>query len=103
MRMLKIVTLLFAVCLLPNNVFWLWLDFGDAEETYKGFGDLVVFGHFMAYANSAANPICYTILNGNYRKSFKDQLLKVFNRIVGRHRASWDIPKQRTATMNSTI
>ena len=102
-RMLKIVTLLFAVCVLPNNVFWLWLDFGDAEETYKGFKDLVVFGNLMTFANSAANPICYTILNGSYRKAFKDQLLKVFNRIVGRHHASWDIPKQRTATMNSII
>ena len=102
-RMLKIVTLLFAVCVLPNNIFWMWLDFGNAEEKYKGFWDLVVFGHLMTFANSAANPICYTILHGSYRKAVKDQLSKVFNRIFGNHRASWDLPKERTVTINSTI
>ncbi|EDO36453.1 predicted protein, partial [Nematostella vectensis] len=67
-RMLMIVTLLFAVCVLPNNVMWLWLDFGAADKSFKYFWDVVAFCHVWTFLNSAANPICYTILNENYRK-----------------------------------
>lgn len=82
-RMLKIVTLMFAVCVLPNNILWLWLDFGKADEKYDRFWDLVALGHIITFANSAANPICYTILNESYRNEFKDHLMKMFYKIIG--------------------
>lgn len=108
-RMLKIVTLLFAVCLLPNNILWIWLDFGNAEEKYEGFWDLVAFGNIITFANSAANPICYTILNETYRDAFKDQLSKAFYRIAGKlllRRNRFTISEtriQRTGTMDSVL
>ena len=83
-RMLKVVTLLFAVCVLPNNIMWLWLDFGRAEEQYDKFWDLVAFCNIVTFANSAANPICYTILNESYRNAFKDHLFKIFYKIFGK-------------------
>lgn len=83
-RMLKIITLLFAICLLPNNILWLWLDFGRADEKYDRFWDLVAFGNIITFANSAANPICYTILSENYRSAFKDHLSKMFYKILGK-------------------
>ena len=83
-RMLKVVTLLFAVCVLPNNIMWLWLDFGKAEEQYDKFWDLVAFCNIITFANSAANPICYTILNESYRNAFKDHLSKLFHKIIGK-------------------
>lgn len=83
-RMLKIVTLMFAVCVLPNNILWLWLDFGGADEKYDRFWDLVALGNIITFANSAANPICYTILNESYRNEFKDHLMKMFNKIIGK-------------------
>ena len=42
---------------------WLWLDFGKAEDQYDKFWELVAFCNIITFANSAANPICYTILN----------------------------------------
>ena len=83
-RMLKAVTLMFAVCVLPNNVMWLWLDFGNAEEQYDKFWDLVAFCNIITFANSAANPICYMILNESYRNAFKDHVSKIFCKISGR-------------------
>lgn len=69
-RMLIVVTLLFAICVLPNNVMWLWLDFGDGEA-YPHFWDVVAFTNIVLFANSAANPIAYTICHENFREEFK--------------------------------
>ena len=59
---------------------WLWLDFGNAAQ-YDKFWDLVAFCNITTYANSAANPICYTILNESFRSAFKDHLSKVFCKV----------------------
>ena len=67
-RMLVAVTILFAVCVLPTNIMWLWLDFGNAEEQFPDFWEMVAFCNILTFANSAANPVCYTITNANYRK-----------------------------------
>ena len=70
-RMLIVVTTVFAVCVLPTNVMWLWLDFGTGANEFEHFWEVVAFCNILTFANSAANPICYTILNENYRKEFK--------------------------------
>lgn len=75
-RMLVAVTILFAVCVLPTNIMWLWLDFGNAEQQFPPFWELVAFCNILTFANSAANPVCYTITNANYRKEF----LRIFRR-----------------------
>ena len=75
-RMLKVVTTLFALCLLPNNIMWLWLDYGNADKHCNHFWELVAFSNILILANSAANPICYTICNENYRQEMKDLLRK---------------------------
>lgn len=67
-RMLVAVTILFAVCVLPTNIMWLWLDFGNADKQFTYFWELVAFCNILTFANSAANPVCYTITNANYRK-----------------------------------
>lgn len=87
-RMLKVVTTLFAFCLLPNNIMWLWLDFGKADKRWSHFWDLVAFSNILILANSAANPICYTIYNENYRQEMKNLLNSV---ICRRH----DYPPER--------
>ena len=109
-RMLKVVTLMFAVCVLPTNVMWLWLDFGNAVQ-YDKFWELVAFCNIITFANSAANPICYTILNESYRNVFKDHLSKTFYKIS--KRSTWgqmelvdnarSYKKIRKARMSSTL
>lgn len=69
-RMLIVVTLLFAICVLPNNVMWMWLDFGNGDE-YARFWDMVAITNIILFANSAANPIAYTICHENFREEFK--------------------------------
>lgn len=77
-RMLIAVTILFAVCVLPTNIMWLWLDFGNAEEQFAHFWELVAFCNILTFANSAANPVCYTITNMNYRKEILNLLRRCF-------------------------
>lgn len=79
-RMLVAVTILFAVCVLPTNIMWLWLDFGNAEEQFAHFWELVAFCNILTFANSAANPVCYTITNANYRKEIVFLLKGCFTR-----------------------
>lgn len=69
-HMLVVVTALFAICVLPNNIMWLWLDFGNGEE-YEHFWDVVAVTNIILFANSAANPIAYTICNDNFREEFR--------------------------------
>lgn len=79
-HMLVVVTLMFAVCVLPTNIMWLWLDFGDAEAQFPYFWDVLAFCNILMFCNSAANPICYTALNENYRKEIKRYLVKFCQR-----------------------
>jgi hypothetical protein len=82
-RMLVVVTVLFAACMLPNNIMWMWLDFGQADQHFKYFWEVVAFSNILTFANSAANPLCYTMLNENYRKEFKAALTFCLNRADG--------------------
>ena len=77
-RMLATVTLLFAACVLPNNILWLWLDFGAADKTFPYFWELLSFGNIVVFSNSALNPVCYTMTNDAYRKEIKKVLLRCF-------------------------
>lgn len=72
-RMLIVVTVLFAICVLPNNIMWLWLDFGDGGD-YRYFWDMVAVSNLILFANSAANPIAYTICHENFRNEFRRYL-----------------------------
>ena len=68
-RMLVVVTALFAIFVLPNNIMWLWLDFGSGGD-YEYFWDMVAVTNIILFANSATNPIAYTICNENFREEF---------------------------------
>lgn len=75
---------MFVVCVLLNNILWLWLDFGGVDEKYDRFWDLVVFGNIIMFVNSVVNLICYMILNESYCNEFKDYFMKMFNKIIGK-------------------
>lgn len=75
-RMLVTVTLLFAACVLPTNILWLWLDFGAADKNFAYFWELLSFANVVVFSNSALNPVCYTMTNNAYRKEIKKVLLR---------------------------
>lgn len=63
--MLIVVTVLFAICLLPNNVIWLWLDFGDGED-YRYFWDMVAVSNLISLSFSQIEPQSLTRLLTQY-------------------------------------
>lgn len=101
-RMLIAVTILFAVCVLPTNIMWLWLDFGNANEQFAYFWELIAFSNILTFANSAANPVCYTITNANYRKEIIYLVKGCFTRKNSRHLQSDEMQMLDTSRdMNS--
>ena len=64
-RMLIVVTVLFATCILPNNVIWLWLDFGDRED-YRYFWDMVAVSNLISLSFSQIAPQSLTRLLTQY-------------------------------------
>lgn len=69
MKMLVTVVALYAICLLPNQVVWLWYEFGTAQS-WPHFNELLTFGSIMVYVNSCVNPLLYAGMNDDFRKGF---------------------------------
>ncbi|EDO45884.1 predicted protein, partial [Nematostella vectensis] len=69
-RMMTIVVLIFAVCMLPNHMLWIFRDFSSSfddslRETLQHWGEILI------YANSSSNPIVYSICIEEFRMAFK--------------------------------
>lgn len=69
MKMLVTVVSLYAICLLPNQIVWLWYEFGTAQS-WPHFNELLTFGNIMVYVNSCVNPLLYAGMNDDFRKGF---------------------------------
>lgn len=69
--MLVSVVLLYAICLLPNQIVWLWFEFGSGQ-TWPHIDELLIFGSLMVYINSSVNPLLYAGMNEEFRKGFID-------------------------------
>ena len=69
MKMLVTVVSLYAICLLPNQIVWLWYEFGTAQSL-PHFNELLTFGNIMVYVNSCVNPLLYAGMNDDFRKGF---------------------------------
>lgn len=68
-KMLVAVVLLYAFCLLPNQVVWLWYEFGSGED-WIHLETFLTFGSIMVYINSCVNPLLYAGMNDEFRKGF---------------------------------
>ena len=68
-KMLVSVVLLYAICLLPNQLVWLWYEFGSGQN-WPHIKELLVFGSLMVYINSSVNPLLYAGMNEEFRKGF---------------------------------
>lgn len=72
-KMMVIVVLIFAVCMLPNHIFWLLSDFSD---DFKSERKDLSWGEMLIYANSCTNPIVYSICIEEFRVAFKAYITK---------------------------
>ena len=72
-RMMVIVVLIFAVCMLPNHILWLLSDFTDDFTSGR---KVLGWGEILIYANSCTNPIVYSICIEEFRSAFKAYITK---------------------------
>ena len=70
-HMLITVTATFAIFTLPTSVMWLWLDFGNADNSYPDFWDVLHILYFFDFINLAAHPFIYVYFSKNFRSEMK--------------------------------
>ena len=68
-KMLVTVVLLYGICMLPNQVVWLWFEFGSGQNS-PYLKALLTLGSSMVYLNSSVNPILYAGMNEDFRRGF---------------------------------
>lgn len=68
-RMFVIVVVVFAISMFPNQVLWMWLDFGNGKN-HKRFLYISVACRLCTYANSVLNPFIYALKSKEFRSGF---------------------------------
>ena len=68
-KMFIIVVVVFAVSMFPNQVLWLWSDFGNGNKN-KLFNYISVVSRLCTYANSVLNPFIYALKSKEFRSGF---------------------------------
>ncbi|XP_063769838.1 G-protein coupled receptor 54-like isoform X2 [Pseudophryne corroboree] len=77
-KMVVVIVLLFTICWGPIQLFILFQAFDSSfEKSYEAY-KLKIFAHCMCYSNSSVNPIVYTFMGANFRKSFKKAFPFIF-------------------------
>ncbi|KAK2176798.1 hypothetical protein NP493_639g00026 [Ridgeia piscesae] len=70
--MLVMLLVVFAVCWLPFQIAILYAEHHDNKgQLPRWFDKFYFFANYIAFANSAFNPIIYTGFNTNFRRGFK--------------------------------
>ena len=69
-NMLIALVILYAVCMLPQHIVFLWFTYGNLAGS-KYFIYVLRFSNVFPMANSALNPIAYGTLNKEFKKVFK--------------------------------
>ncbi|XP_020622957.1 galanin receptor type 1-like [Orbicella faveolata] len=68
-KMFVFVVVVFAISMFPNQILWLWVDFGDGAEN-KFFHYISVVCRLFTYANSVLNPFIYALKSREFRAGF---------------------------------
>ena len=73
------VVIVFATCRLPNEIFWLWSDFGDGHESeYSNVAGIIC--RMFTYTNSIFNPVIYWIFSKDFKKGFNGIFTSLWKR-----------------------
>lgn len=68
-KMFVTVVIVFATCRLPNEIFWLWSDFGEGHES-EDSNIAGIICRMFTYTNSIFNPVIYWIFSKDFQKGF---------------------------------
>ena len=92
-NMLIALVILYAICMLPQHIVFLWWNYGDLGiSKYRVY--VLRFSNVFPMANSALNPIAYGTLNKEFKKVFKS----FFN--CECHKTDTDVYKGAPKAMN---
>ncbi|XP_002163508.1 orexin receptor type 2 [Hydra vulgaris] len=108
-KLLCIITLVFAICILPYHIFALCVEFGILNRESNYILNLTCY--IFLYAHSAINPFIYNIFNTEFRDSFKELCKALLhflfnyktmngNAYVSRSRLSY-LPGNRLSTIST--
>ena len=67
-NMLIALVLLYAVCMLPQHVVFIWVEYGNLSEDYREMANIIA--NIFPIANSALNAIAYGTLNKEFKAVF---------------------------------
>ncbi|XP_048587847.1 galanin receptor 2a [Nematostella vectensis] len=67
-KMFMVVVFVFATCMFPNQVMWLWNDYG--EELQARHRIITIICLMFTYANSVCNPVIYAFFSADFKKGF---------------------------------
>jgi len=92
-KIFVIIVVAFALCTLPNQVLWLWIDFGkDGDIT--SLAQEIIICRFFTYINGCLNPIIFFVFKRDYRQGLFKLLRKIARRKTEtdlvRMRRIWD-------------
>lgn len=71
-KMFVMVVMVFAMSMFPNQILWLWVDFGNGENN-EYFAIISAVCRLFTYSNSVLNPIIY----GFYSREFRSGKTKL--------------------------
>jgi len=68
--MFIVVVVVFAIFMFPNQVVWLWADFGGGINS-PNFTKLSIICWLFTYTNCVVNPVIFGVFSKDFRKGFK--------------------------------
>ena len=69
-KMFIVIVAVFAIFMFPNQVVWLWADFGGGINN-PNFSKLSIICWLFTYTNSVVNPVIFGLFSKDFRKGFK--------------------------------
>ncbi|KAL9960371.1 hypothetical protein ACROYT_G033821 [Oculina patagonica] len=78
-KMFVTVVIVFATCRLPNEIFWLWSDFGEGHES-ENSNIAGIICRMFTYTNSIFNPVIYWIFSKDFQKGFNGIFTSLWKR-----------------------
>ncbi|XP_064618293.1 substance-P receptor-like [Liolophura sinensis] len=73
--MLVAILFMFILCWLPFHICIMYAEYREQTELAEWFNKFHFFALYLAYSNSAFNPLIYTGFNQKFRKGFKNILV----------------------------
>lgn len=90
-KMFIVAVIVFSLSMFPNQVLWLWVDFGNGKDS-DYFAIISAICWLFTHSNSVLNPIIYGFYSREFR--FRKSLIK---------NSTWPMSTQRHAIMLTSI